>query len=235
MTELYTGDELSFALAKYKKYKWIIGIVSALWAVLCAVICIWRYNLPYDPNGNDMLQQLLCFAVTVAYFWFLVYFVGLPFRMCRGYVKMYRAVNRGENHPIDAIFMGMEEERTTIDGVDLYGLLFYEGLNKKGRDIIGRVYLDAEKDIEMEIGDKVRYCQKGSFLTAYEIIEKDSASMEDIERMLESLKEHVDMDVVMLVEDATKKKGLRKLEDMELRDDLDSDKEKDETENKDGE
>ena len=225
MIELYTGNELEDALKKYNKCKWTIAIVSIVWAILCALICIWRYNLPYDPNGNDMLQQILCFAISVAYFWFLIYYAGLTFRMCRGYVKMYRAVNLGENHPIEAIFMGMEEEHTTKDGVDMYGLLFYEGLNKKGRDIIGRVYLDAEKEIDMEIGDKVMYCQKGSFLTGYEIIQKDSASIEDIEQMLESLKEHVDMDVVMIVEDVAKKKKFKKLEDMEVRDDLDSNEE----------
>lgn len=230
MIELYTGDELDVALDKYTRCKWTIAIVTFVWVALCAIICIWRYNLPYDPNGNDMLQQVLCFAVSLAYFWFLIYYVGLPFRICKGYLKMYRAVNRGENRPIEAIFMGMEEDRTTIDGVDLYGLLFYEGLNKKGRDIIGRVYLDAEKEIDMEIGDKVEYCQKGSFLTGYEIIQKDSASMEDIQEMLESLKEHVDMDVVMIVEDAKKKKSLRRLEDMEVRDDLDVEEE---SENKD--
>lgn len=221
MIELYTGEEFDLACAKYRKFKWTIAIVTFVWAILCAVICIWRYNLPYDPKGNDLLQQVLCFAITLAYLWFMLYFIGLPMRICKGYIKLYRSIKFGENHPIEAIFMGMEEDRTTIDGVDLYGLLFYEGLNKKGRDIIGRVYLDAEKEIDMEIGDKVSYCQKGSFLSSYEIIEKDSASLEDIEQMLESLKEHVDMDVVMLVEDVAKKKGLGKLEDMELRDDID--------------
>ena len=235
MTELYTGNELSDALAKYKKYKWIIVIATAIWVILSALICIWRYNLPYDPKGNDFLQQVLCFLVSLAYMWFMIYFIGLPFRICRGYIKMYRAVNLGENHPLDAIFMGMNEERTTIEGVDLYSLLFYEGLNKKGRDIIGRVYLDAEKEIDMEIGDKVKYCQKGSFLSSYEIVQKDAASMEDIEQMLESLKEHVDMDVVMLVEDVTKKKRLQKLDDMVLRDDAIELTQKEDKQEQDGE
>ncbi len=219
MIELYTGNELNQALSKYKKFKWIIGIVTALWVISMAGIIIWRYNMPYDPRGNDFIHNVLAVLITIAYFWFMIYFIGLPLRMCKGYVKLYSAVNRGENRPIEAIFLGMDEEKTTIDGVDFYGLLFYEGLNKKGRDIIGRAYLDKEKEIEMEIGDKVLYCQKGGTLSGYEIVKKDAASTEDIESMLESLKEHVDMDLVMVVDDRLNKKSLNKLSDMELRED----------------
>lgn len=220
MIELYTGQELAEAKAKRKKYIWIIIIATFLLIALNAAIVIWRYNLPYDPNGSDFLQQVLSFTVTLAYLWFMTYFIGLPFRMCRGYIKMYSAINRGENNPIEAIFLGIDEAKTTIDGVDFYSMLFYEGLNKKGRDIIGRVYLDVTKEVDMEIGDKVLYCQKGSVLCSYEIIQKEAASLEDIENMIESLKQHVDMDVVMIVEEI-KKKGIHRLEDMEIRDDVD--------------
>lgn len=224
MIELYTGNELNEALLKRKKYRFIILFATILFVVLNAGIVIWRYNLPYDPNGNDFLQQVLSFLVTLAYLWFMTYILGLPYRICKGYIKLYDSINRGANNPVEAIFMGIDEAQTTIDGVDYHAMLFYEGLNKKGRDIIGRVYLDSEKEVDMEIGDKVLYCQKGSFLSSYEIIKKDAASEEDIENMLESLRQHVDMDVVMIVEEMSKRiKRLEKLDDLTVSDDLESD------------
>ncbi len=223
MIQLYSCDEYEKAKEKYKRFKWVIAIVTFLWVALFALILVWRRAMPYDPKGNDSIHRVLAVVITVAYLWFMTFFIGLPFRMCRGYLKLYASVTRGEDKPITAIFMGMDEAKTTIDGVDLNGLLFYEGLNKKGRDIIGKAYLDSEKEIDMEIGDKVLYCQKGGVLSGYEVIQKNSASLEDIESMLDSMKEHVDMDVVMIVDNVVKNKKLEKLEDMELRDDIKSD------------
>ena len=112
---------------------------------------------------------------------------------------------------IEAVFLGMDVELSEKYGVDFHELLFLEGVNHKGREIISRALVDEEVDIsEMKIGDKVRYEHCGSVITAYEVIQEDAVTAEQIDVIMTRLAEHVGMDVVMIVEDKKRRRRRKK-------------------------
>lgn len=208
MIQLYRGNELGEAKAQYKKMKITMIVVSIVWLLIFSGIFVLRQLRTYGTS--DTLHQVLATIVTIAYACFMLFYIQLPLRRCRGFLKLYTVLSTALKNTTEAVFLGMDVEKSEKYGVDFHELLFLEGVNHKGREIISRALVDEEVDIsEMEIGDKVRYEHSGSVITAYEVVQKDAVDGEQIEVIMKRLAEHVGMDNVIIV-DAPKRRRRKK-------------------------
>lgn len=209
MTQLYTGLELSEAKAKYKQMKKVMILVSIAWFLAFAGIFVWRMFRPYGTS--ELPQQILATIVSIVYGCFMLFYIQLPLRRCKGFLKLYTVLSTSIKKTTEAVFFGMDMELTEKYGVDFHELLFFEGVNHKGREIISRALVDDEVDIsEMEIGDRIRYESCGNVISAYEIIQKEAVDGDQIDVMMKRLAEHVGMDNVMIVDTPKRKKRRRK-------------------------
>ena len=206
MTNLYESEELVNAQKKLKFFNRLIFIIIAVWAVSFVVIFILSRNVEWGES--TVLHRVMAMLITMIASCVLLFIFNVPRRMCKGYITVYKMALNGDPKPIDAIFLGVEMETSIHFNVDFFEALFYEGVNAKGRELIGRVIIDAEKDVsDMEIGDKVRYCACGSVLSSYEIVEKNAMNQDEIDTLIKRMEEHIGMDVVLF---ADKKKKRRK-------------------------
>ena len=204
MTELYTGRELAEAKKKYNQMITVMIVVSVVWLLAFAGIFILRQLRPY--GDSDFLHKFFAILISIVYGCFMLFYIQLPFRRCKGFLKLYTVLSTSLKRTSEAVFLGMDVEISEKYGVDFHELLFFEGVNHKGREIIGRALVDDEIDIsEIEIGDRVRYQSCGNVICAYEIIEKEAVDDAQIDVMMKRLAEHVGMDNVIIV-DAPKKK-----------------------------
>lgn len=204
MTELYTGLELAEAKKQYKKMKTVLIVVSIVWLLVFAGIFVLRQLRPY--GDSDFWHKFFATLISIVYGCFMLFYIQLPLRRCRGFLKLYTVLSTSLKKTSESVFLGMDVELTEKYGVDFHELLFFEGVNHKGREIIGRILVDDEVDIsEIEIGDKVKYQSCGNVITAYEIIQKEAVDEAQIEVMMKRLSEHVGMDNVIIV-DAPKRK-----------------------------
>lgn len=208
MIELYTGLELDEAKKQCKKMKKVMIIVSIAWLLVFAGIFVLRQIKPYGES--DALYKAFAVIVTIVYACFMLFYIQLPFRRCRGFLKLYTVLSTSIKKTTESVFLGMDVELTEKYGVDFHELLFYDGVNEKGREIITRALVDEEVDIsEMEIGDKVRFDSCGNVISAYEVVEKQALDGDKIEVMMTRLATHVGMDNVIIV-DAPKKRRKRR-------------------------
>ena len=204
MTELYTGLELAEAKKQYKKMKTVLIVVSIVWLLAFTGIFVLRQLRPY--GDSDFWHKFFATLISIVYGCFMLFYIQLPLRRCRGFLKLYTVLSTSLKKTSESVFLGMDVELTEKYGVDFHELLFFEGVNHKGREIIGRILVDDEVDIsEIEIGDKVKYQSCGNVITAYEIIQKEAVDEAQIEVMMKRLSEHVGMDNVIIV-DAPKRK-----------------------------
>ena len=208
MTELYTGSELSEAKKQYKKMKTVMILVSVAWFLVFVGIFILRQLRAY--GDSDFLHKFFAILVSIVYGCFMLFYIQLPLRRCKGFLKLYTVLSTSIKKTTEAVFLGMDTELTEKYGVDFHELLFFEGVNHKGREIISRALVDDEVDIsEMEIGDKVNYEACGNVICAYEVVQKGALDGDQIDVMMKRLAEHVGMDNVIIV-DAPKRKRKRR-------------------------
>ncbi|MBQ2714072.1 MAG: hypothetical protein IJF76_00375 [Clostridia bacterium] len=204
MINLYEARELENAQKKLNIYNWIIGVIVFVWLALNVLFFILKQSLEWGES--DLLYRALAILSTCVCACVVFFIIALPRRMCKGYKRVYEMVLHGDPKPVESIFFGQDNELTQRYGVDFYELLFYDGVNQKGREVVSRVVVDAEKDIsDVEIGDKVRFCTCGTVLASYEIVEKGAMKQEDIDVIFKRMEEHIGMDVVLYGEN--KKKG----------------------------
>lgn len=209
MTELYTGLELAEAKKQYKKMKTVMILVSIAWFLVFAGIFVLRQLLPYGES--DFLHKFFAILVSIVYGCFMLFYIQLPLRRCKGFLKLYTVLSTSIKKTTEAVFLGMDMELTEKYGVDFHELLFLEGVNHKGREIISRALVDDEVDIsEIEIGDKVSYQSCGNVICAYEIVQKEAVDGDQIDVMMKRLAEHVGMDNVIIVDAPKRKSKLRR-------------------------
>ena len=208
MTQLYTGLELGEAKKQYKKMIKVMILVSVAWLLLFAGIFVLRQLREY--GDSDFLHKFFATLVSIVYGCFMLFYIQLPLRRCRGFLKLYTVLSTSIKKTSEAVFLGMDVELSEKYGVDFHELLFFEGVNHKGREIISRALVDDEVDIsEIEIGDKVKFESCGNVITAYEVTQKEAVDGDQIDVMMKRLAEHVGMDNVIIV-DAPKRKRRRK-------------------------
>ncbi len=205
MINLYENDELFEAEKKLRFYNGLIAIIVVVWAILFATIFILYRNVEWKTSTS--LHRVLAILITILASSSLLFIINLPRRMCKGYIQVYKMTINGDPKPVDAVFLGVEEETSKHYEIDFYEALFYEGVNEKGREKIGRVLIDAEKDVsDLEIGDKIKYCACGNVLSAYEILQKQSVSQDEIDVLIKRMEEHIGMDVVLFGDKKKKRK-----------------------------
>ena len=205
MINLYENDELFEAEKKLRFYNGLIAIIVVVWAILFATIFILYRNVEWKTSTS--LHRALAILITILASSSLLFIINLPRRMCKGYIQVYKMTINGDPKPVDAVFLGVEEETSKHYEIDFYEALFYEGVNEKGREKIGRVLIDAEKDVsDLEIGDKIKYCACGNVLSAYEILQKQSVSQDEIDVLIKRMEEHIGMDVVLFGDKKKKRK-----------------------------
>lgn len=205
MRNLYKGHELAEATKKLRFYNILIGIIVAVWLALNVTFFIIKQNLPWEES--DLLYRFLAILSSCICACGLLFVIMLPRRMCKGYVKVYSMVLQGEPQPTEAVFLGMDTETTLHYDVDFYEVLFYEGVSEKGREIIGRAIIDAEKDVsDLEIGDKVKYCTCGGIVCSYEIVKKQEMQDNEIDVLMNRMEEHIGMDRVLFGDTPKKKR-----------------------------
>lgn len=207
MTELYEARELIDARKKVKFYNYLVVGIVVLWLFVNAVIFVLRQNLPWGES--DTLYRMLAIFTTAISACSVFFIISLPRRMAKGYVRVYSMILNGDPTPVEGVFLGQDEEVTQRYGVDFHELIFFDGVNEKGREMISRILVDAEKDIsDMQIGDKIRYCTLGTVLSCFEVLEKESISQDDIDVLIKRMGEHIGMDNVIFGEEKKKKRRL---------------------------
>lgn len=205
MINLYENNELFKAEKKLRFYNGLIAVIVVVWAILFGLIFILSRNVEWGTS--TFTHRVLAIIITILASSSLLFIINLPRRMCKGYIKVYKMTLTGDPKPIDAVFLGVEMETSKHYEIDFYEALFYEGVNEKGRELIGRVLIDAEKDVsDLEIGDKVKYCTCGGILSAYKILQKQTLSQDEIDVLINRMEDHIGMDVVLFGDKKKKRK-----------------------------
>ncbi len=204
MVNLYNEDELLKAQKKLKFYNYLLVAIVCVSVIL--FLTLFFISRSIEWGESTFLYRVLASVVAIIASCSFLFIYNLPRRMCKGYVKVYKMAVEGNPKPIEGIFLGIERDTSLHFDIDCYEMLFFEGINAKGREIIGRIFVDAEKDIsDMEIGDKVRYCSCGTMFSSYEILEKNSIKEDEIDVLIKRLEDHISMDIVLYGDNPKKK------------------------------
>ncbi len=201
MIELYSKEEWEEGRRKKSKMKKIliavivIGILLnvAVFTVKCIVVK-WGESYFWYLFANCALTILLGV--------FLLLYCGIPYRLCRNYMKLLDTVVKADPRVVEGIFLGMEPEPVDKDGIEYYNLMFHEGRDRKGRDIIERILLDVTREMpDFEIGDKVAYTAPSKIISSYEVLEKHVLDEKAIDDMMNVLNERIGLDAEIETEE----------------------------------
>ena len=206
MTQLYSIEEWEKGRALKRKMRNILisvlvasGLVNVLIFVIRCITVEWGESDFWYLFANCVLIVLTGF--------FLLLYCGIPYRLCKNYMKVLDTVVRADPQRVEAIFLGMEPEEIDKEGVKFYNLLFHEGRDRKGRDIIERIMLDASREMpDFEIGDRVLYEAPSKILKAYEVTEKGALDEADVDNMMNMLNERIGLEAEVEMDSEPKPK-----------------------------
>lgn len=186
MTRIYSQKDYEQAVALKRKLINQVIILSAVCLVLNAVVILLKFGVPW---GQSTFWYLFANCViSIAYAVWLIYFIGVPFKLINQYCKFYKsAVNCSEN-PERGIFLGMREDLEYRDGIDYYEMLFYPGQDIKGKERVLKVFFEADKPVpELEIGDEVDVLVSSSVLVGYDVVNAGALNEDELNGLMAKL------------------------------------------------
>lgn len=187
MKELYNLSEYDDAVktrAKQVKIFWSVFIIGIL-----LDIGVFVLKLIFVKWGESAaLYFVLNVVLTIALLIFCLIYRAIPMRITRAYVPLLFSVTHNDLKTEKGVYLKTLEDFIEKSGIKCYEMLFYDGVDSKGRVKVGRVLVEETRGkMEFNRGDLVAYKACDKILIAYEVIGNktfDENETEQLEREL---------------------------------------------------
>ena len=186
MNLLYTQKDYEKALqlkANLLKQAILLGFVCLL---INTILIVLKFGVPW---GESTFWYLFgnC-VVSVAYGGYLIYFIGVPFKIARQYCSVYRSAVGVRDLPEKAIYLGISKTPEDRDGIEYYQALFYPGQDHRGKERVLKVYVEVgREDLAINIGDEVNVLADSGIMVGYEVLTPGRATASDMQEIYEKI------------------------------------------------
>lgn len=175
MINLYGENDLIVAEKKYKKSRNLTIIISAVYLLLCVLICV-IYALQDYKTPLRMPLYICVLLLTLAYISFVVMYYDLALKKYGKYKDFIKYAIKSTAPEKTNVFIRKEYDSKIKDGVEGVSLFFLEWSEKEHDFFEIQIYLDVKKDGNyFKKGDKVEHIEYSNFLIGYNIVNKQNS------------------------------------------------------------
>jgi len=173
MTQLYSDAEKTAAWAQKKKLWIIFGVVSGVAvAVNTVLFLLFRFpNLFGIKNLGHGWGMALNITLFTIYFWFLLFFFSIKFKLTRNFCRMLKGFDTGLREERNGVFVSFDDTKSMKDGVDCYNMRTGEGYDKRGVQSERMILIEKTRPKpDFKDGDRLHYFTHANILVEYEVI-----------------------------------------------------------------
>lgn len=177
---IYSDADLLAVIKQRHRILNVFFAVTFAFAAFCIGWLIYYWGLPYkDPM--QALPKAMIFVATGIYIIFLFPFMGIKYSRINRYYRLLCTISEGKKNEETCYFAFFAEKDLQKERVDVVSCVFKTWNNKKQEWREREVYFDVQKEWpDLEQGDYVRYVVQSNFLIAYDVLQRQALTAEEL-------------------------------------------------------
>ncbi len=177
---IYSDADLLAVIKQRHRILNVFFAVTFAFIAFCVGWLIYYWGLPYkDPM--QALPKTMIFVATGIYIIFLFPFMGIKYSRVNRYYRLLCTISEGKKNEETCYFAFFAEKDLQKERVDVVSCVFKTWNNKKQEWREREVYFDVQKEWpDLEQGDYVRYVVQSNFLIAYDVLQRQALTAEEL-------------------------------------------------------
>lgn len=177
---IYSDADLLAVIKQRHRILNVFFAVTFAFAAFCIGWLIYYWGLPYkDPM--QALPKTMIFVATGIYIIFLFPFMGIKYSRVNRYYRLLCTISEGKKNEETCYFAFFAEKDLQKERVDVVSCVFKTWNTKKQEWREREVYFDVQKEWpDLEQGDHVRYVVQSNFLIAYDVLQRQALTAEEL-------------------------------------------------------